>query len=160
MKDLGTEVFLKMYELPIHPKNLWLDQDPLPHENVISKLNFLGLKLILRVICGKMMADMLAFNRFCPSSRTALRSSRGFSRPMILGLRFCITCLKNGKNRRLSLTTKVTSRYDWIRQGRTNVSKILMWLLTNTQGDPSFLIISRFFISKRPPTASSAFTVF
>ena len=37
MKDLRTEVFRKMYELPIHPKNLWLDQDPLPHENVISK---------------------------------------------------------------------------------------------------------------------------
>ena len=34
MKDLRTEVFRKMYELPIHPKNLWLDQDPLPHEKV------------------------------------------------------------------------------------------------------------------------------
>jgi len=34
MKDLRTEVFRKMYEQPIHPKNLWLDQDPLPHEKV------------------------------------------------------------------------------------------------------------------------------
>ena len=34
MKDLRTEVFRKMYDLPIHPKNLWLDQDPLPHEKV------------------------------------------------------------------------------------------------------------------------------
>jgi hypothetical protein len=34
MKDLRTEVFRKMYELPIHPKNLWLDQDPLPHEKM------------------------------------------------------------------------------------------------------------------------------
>ena len=34
MKDLRTEVFRKMYELPIHPKNLWLEQDPLPHEKV------------------------------------------------------------------------------------------------------------------------------
>ena len=34
MKDLRTEVFRKMNELPIHPKNLWLKQDPLPHEKV------------------------------------------------------------------------------------------------------------------------------
>jgi predicted amidohydrolase len=34
MKDLRTELFQKMYEPPIHPKNLWMDQDPLPHEDV------------------------------------------------------------------------------------------------------------------------------
>jgi hypothetical protein len=34
MKDLRTEVFRKMYEQPIHPKNLWLEQDPLPHAKV------------------------------------------------------------------------------------------------------------------------------
>jgi hypothetical protein len=33
-KDLRTEVFQKMYEKPIHPKNLWMEQDPLPHEKV------------------------------------------------------------------------------------------------------------------------------
>ena len=34
MKDLRTEVFRRMYEQPIHPKNLWMDQDPLSHEPV------------------------------------------------------------------------------------------------------------------------------
>jgi len=34
MKDLRTEVFRKMYEQPVHPKNLWLDQDPVPHAKV------------------------------------------------------------------------------------------------------------------------------
>jgi hypothetical protein len=33
-KDLRTEVFRQMYEQPIHPKNLWLDEDPLTHELV------------------------------------------------------------------------------------------------------------------------------
>ena len=31
MKDLRTEVFRRMYEEPIHPKNLWLEQDPKRH---------------------------------------------------------------------------------------------------------------------------------
>lgn len=34
MKDLRTEIFRRMYEDPIHPKNLWLKQDPLHHEAV------------------------------------------------------------------------------------------------------------------------------
>ncbi len=34
MKDLRTEVFRRMYDEPIHPKNLWLDQDPLRHADV------------------------------------------------------------------------------------------------------------------------------
>jgi len=34
MKDLRTELFRKMYEQAIHPKNLWMEQDPLPHEEV------------------------------------------------------------------------------------------------------------------------------
>ena len=34
MKDLRTELFAKMYDNPIHPKNLWMDQDPLQHEAV------------------------------------------------------------------------------------------------------------------------------
>ena len=34
LKDLRTEVFRKMYEQPIHPKNLWLEQDPLRHAEV------------------------------------------------------------------------------------------------------------------------------
>ena len=28
MKDLRTEVFRRMYEEPIHPANLWLEQEP------------------------------------------------------------------------------------------------------------------------------------
>ncbi len=28
MKDLRTEVFRRMYEEPIHPANLWLEQHP------------------------------------------------------------------------------------------------------------------------------------
>ena len=31
MKDLRTEIFKRMYEKPIHPKNMWIDQDPLQH---------------------------------------------------------------------------------------------------------------------------------
>jgi beta-ureidopropionase len=34
LKDLRTEIFRNMYEQPIHPKNLWLEQDPLRHEQV------------------------------------------------------------------------------------------------------------------------------
>jgi predicted amidohydrolase len=34
MKDLRTEVFRRMYEEPIHPANLWLDQDPKRHSEV------------------------------------------------------------------------------------------------------------------------------
>jgi hypothetical protein len=34
MKDLRTEVFRRMYEEPIHPKNLWLEQDPASHAEV------------------------------------------------------------------------------------------------------------------------------
>jgi len=34
LKDLRTELFKRMYEKPIHPKNLWLEQDPLHHEEV------------------------------------------------------------------------------------------------------------------------------
>ena len=34
LKDLRTELFKRMYEKPIHPKNLWLNQDPLGHAEV------------------------------------------------------------------------------------------------------------------------------
>jgi hypothetical protein len=34
MKDLRTEVFRRMYETPIHPKNLWMEQDPRSHAEV------------------------------------------------------------------------------------------------------------------------------
>lgn len=34
MKDLRTEVFRRMYDEPIHPANLWLEQDPLQHDAV------------------------------------------------------------------------------------------------------------------------------
>jgi predicted amidohydrolase len=34
MKDLRTELFQRMYEAPIHPKNLWMKQDPLQHDAV------------------------------------------------------------------------------------------------------------------------------
>ena len=33
-KDLRTELFKRMYEESIHPKNLWMEQDPLQHEEV------------------------------------------------------------------------------------------------------------------------------
>ena len=33
-KDLRTELFKKMYDKPIHPKNLWLENEPLHHEDV------------------------------------------------------------------------------------------------------------------------------
>jgi len=34
MKDLRTEVFRRLYDQPIHPANLWLEQDPLQHAAV------------------------------------------------------------------------------------------------------------------------------
>ena len=34
MKDLRTEVFRRMYEEPIHPANLWLEDDPKQHAEV------------------------------------------------------------------------------------------------------------------------------
>ena len=34
LKDLRTEVFRRMYEKPVHPKNLWLEQDPQRHAEV------------------------------------------------------------------------------------------------------------------------------
>jgi beta-ureidopropionase len=34
MKDLRTEIFRHMYEEPVHPKNLWLDDEPLRHADV------------------------------------------------------------------------------------------------------------------------------
>lgn len=33
MKDLRTEIFKRMYEKPIHPKNMWIDKEPLQHED-------------------------------------------------------------------------------------------------------------------------------
>jgi len=33
MKDLRTEIFKRMYEKPIHPKNMWIDKSPLQHED-------------------------------------------------------------------------------------------------------------------------------
>ncbi len=37
MKDLRTEIFKEMYDQPIHPKNLWMEQDPL-HHNEVDKI--------------------------------------------------------------------------------------------------------------------------
>jgi len=34
LKDLRTELFQEMYARPIHPKNLWLERDPLHHNEV------------------------------------------------------------------------------------------------------------------------------
>jgi len=34
MKDLRTEIFRRMYDEPIHPKNLWLKEEPLRHAEV------------------------------------------------------------------------------------------------------------------------------
>lgn len=37
LKDLRTELFREMYAPPIHPKNLWLEQEPL-HHNEVDKI--------------------------------------------------------------------------------------------------------------------------
>lgn len=34
MKDLRTEIFRRVYEEPVHPKNLWLNAEPLQHADV------------------------------------------------------------------------------------------------------------------------------
>jgi hypothetical protein len=33
-KDLRTEIYKHMYDKPIHPKNLWLENEPQTHANV------------------------------------------------------------------------------------------------------------------------------
>lgn len=37
LKDLRTELFQEMYANPIHPKNLWMEQDP-QHHNEVDKV--------------------------------------------------------------------------------------------------------------------------
>ncbi|MCL6581901.1 MAG: hydrolase [Firmicutes bacterium] len=46
LKDLRTELFRKMYDEPIHPKNLWLKQDPWQHDRVdeIGRVSSSGVK--------------------------------------------------------------------------------------------------------------------
>jgi hypothetical protein len=34
MKDLRTEIFRHMYDEPIHPRNLWLNDEPRRHADV------------------------------------------------------------------------------------------------------------------------------
>jgi beta-ureidopropionase len=34
MKDLRTEIFRHMYDEPVHPKNLWLHDEPRQHADV------------------------------------------------------------------------------------------------------------------------------
>jgi hypothetical protein len=34
MKDLRTELFRHMYSEPVHPRNLWLNDEPLQHADV------------------------------------------------------------------------------------------------------------------------------
>jgi hypothetical protein len=34
LKDLRTELFARMYEKPVHPKNLWLKEEPKSHAEV------------------------------------------------------------------------------------------------------------------------------
>jgi hypothetical protein len=34
LKDLRTELFRRMYEQPIHPRNLWLEHEPARHAEV------------------------------------------------------------------------------------------------------------------------------
>jgi hypothetical protein len=34
MKDLRTEIFRRRYDEPVHPKNLWLDDEPRQHADV------------------------------------------------------------------------------------------------------------------------------
>jgi hypothetical protein len=34
MKDLRAEIFRRMYDEPVHPKNLWLDAEPRQHADV------------------------------------------------------------------------------------------------------------------------------
>lgn len=31
IKDLRTEIFRKMYDKPIHPKNMWMEKEPMNH---------------------------------------------------------------------------------------------------------------------------------
>ena len=45
LKDLRTEIFKRMYETPIHPRNLWMGRDPSHHAEVdeIYRKNIAGL---------------------------------------------------------------------------------------------------------------------
>ena len=68
MKDLRTELFRRMYEQPVHPSNLWLEQDPLRHEAVDEVYRGNIARLVER---GSFTPPARAFPgcRFLPPSR-------------------------------------------------------------------------------------------
>jgi len=70
LKDLRTELFSKMYDKPIHPKNLWLNQAPWNHERVDKVYRDNIKKLIERGTYTRPANDFPGA-RFQPSSTSA-----------------------------------------------------------------------------------------
>jgi hypothetical protein len=70
LKDLRTELFSKMYDKPIHPKNLWLYQAPWNHERVDKIYRDNIQKLIERGTYTRPANDFPGA-RFQPSSTSA-----------------------------------------------------------------------------------------
>ena len=70
LKDLRTELFSKMYDKPIHPKNLWLHQTPWNHEQVDKVYRDNIKKLIERGTYTRPANDFPGA-RFQPSSTSA-----------------------------------------------------------------------------------------
>jgi len=70
MKDLRTEVFRRMYEEPIHPKNLWLNEEPLRHADVDEIYRANIARLVSR---GSFTPPALAFGgaRYMPPGDSA-----------------------------------------------------------------------------------------
>ena len=73
------------------------------------ELNFSGSNVSLRVDCGKMTIERPEASRALPSSSTARRSSRGFSRPIGIAPSDVMMLRKNGTFISDCLMTKVKS---------------------------------------------------
>jgi len=70
LKDLRTELFSKMYDKPIHPKNLWLRQAPWNHDRV-DKVYRDNIERLIQRGTYTPPANVFPGARFQPSSHSA-----------------------------------------------------------------------------------------
>ena len=83
MKDLRTEVFRRMYEQPIHPANLWLEDEPKQHAEVDEVYRANIERLVER---GAWTRPAVTYDgcRFLPPSRDPADAELG-ERPRAVG---------------------------------------------------------------------------
>jgi hypothetical protein len=77
LKDLRTEVFRRMYEEPIHPKNLWLEQHPKSHGDVDEVYRANIRRLIERGTFTPPAHDFPGARYFPPDDRPPMQSWLG-----------------------------------------------------------------------------------